>query len=72
MPKTPLDSAIDTVQKIQQIHNKAEELRRNFDRVDPLKTATDVIGSIADRVNQLDAVLASTRRRTRRPLPKKQ
>lgn len=70
MPKNPIDSAAEAVQKIQQVHNKAEQLRQTLEHVDPLQMATDTINNIMEKVNQLDAIAAKTRRRTRRSLPK--
>lgn len=70
MPKTPIDSIIDGLDKVQKVHTKAEEIRRNFEHMNPLQVATDVVSSITDKVNELDALAAKTRRRVRRAPPK--
>ncbi len=71
MPKNPVDSLIDNVQKIQGIHNKAEQLRQSLDRIDPLETFTKAVNDITDKINMLDSAFARTRKQKRRS-PKKQ
>ncbi len=70
MPKGPLDSLLDGVEKIQEIHQKGEQLRQKLDSVDPLATATKTLSSVTQKINELDAVLAGTKRRVRRLPPK--
>ena len=72
MPKNPLDSLLDTVGKIQEIHSKAEQVRRSLDSIDPLATATTTLNGVTQKINQLDAVLASTRKRNRRLPPRQE
>jgi hypothetical protein len=72
MPKSPLDSILDGIDKIQQLHVKGEEIRRSLDRIDPLKTVTDTVTDVTDKINMLDASFARTKRRTRRQPPKQE
>jgi uncharacterized phage infection (PIP) family protein YhgE len=72
MPRNPVDSLINGAGTVQNIHNKAEELRHTLDNLDPLTTAAKTLSNFADKINELDAALAKTRRRTRRLPPKQQ
>ncbi len=72
MPQNPVDSFINNVQKIQQIHNKAEQLRKSLDSIDPLQKVTETVNDISEKINELDSAFAKTRRRTRRSPPRKE
>ncbi len=71
MPKNPVDSLIDKVEKLQQVHNKAEQLRQSLERIDPLQTVTKTVNDITEKINMLDSAFARTRKQKRRS-PKKQ
>lgn len=65
MPKSPLDSVIEAVQKIQKVHNRAEELRQSLQHVDPLQAATNTLNDLTKKIDQLDTLAAKTKRRPR-------
>lgn len=66
MPKSPIDLAINGLTKVVELHNKIDTVRRTLDSVDPLNVATDVLGNVTKKVNDLDRIVASTRRYGRR------
>ncbi len=70
MPKSPLDVAIDTIDKVQRLHTQAEQVRGSLDRIDPISTATGVLSDLTSKINELDMALVRTKRRGRRAPPK--
>lgn len=71
-PKGPLDAAIDTVNKLLELHTKAEQVRESFDRIDPIKIATSTVDNLTEKIDQLDSINAKTRRRRRRFTPRQE
>lgn len=67
MPKDPLSAIAEGLEKIAQVHQKAESVRRIVEGTDPLKTAGDVVDNLTSGINRLDRAIGSTRRRGRKP-----
>jgi methyl-accepting chemotaxis protein len=70
MPKDPLSAIVDGLQKVQKIHNSAEQIKQGIDRIDPLASAVDVLDNITQKVNEINSIVGTTKRRGRRIPPK--
>jgi hypothetical protein len=70
MPKDPLGAIVDGLQKVQKIHNSAEQIKQGIDRMDPLASMVDVLDNITQKVNAINSMVGTTKRRPRRLPPK--
>jgi hypothetical protein len=66
MPKDPLSVIVDGLQKVQKIHNTAETIRQGIDSASPLNSVVEVLDNVTQKVNTLNSIVGTTKRKVRR------